>query len=259
MHCTSERSHLTPTPFMLLAVIAVLFFSIGVFTPANAVQLSLSWSDNATNENGYSIERKSSADGVYQSIASVPANNTSYTDTAVQDGVTYCYRVMAYNSAGSSGYSNEGCATATQTSGVVQTASAAPATTQAGSTTAAADPTSSGGSSGGGGGGGGCFIATAAFGSPMAPQVQLLRDFRDRLLLSSAPGQAFVRGYYAVSPPIAEMIGRSDALRAAVRVMLVPVIGWASIALWSPTAGLGLALFPLACGAFLIARCARSR
>jgi uncharacterized repeat protein (TIGR01451 family) len=78
---------------------------------------------------------------------------------------------------------------------------------------------------GGGGGGGGCFIATAAFGSPIEKHVQILRDFRDRILLSSSAGKAFVDFYYRTSPPIADKIAKSEALRLIVRVMLMPVIG----------------------------------
>ncbi len=75
------------------------------------------------------------------------------------------------------------------------------------------------------GGGGGCFIATAAFGSPVARQVQILRDFRDRYLLHFNAGKAFVKFYYAVSPPIAEFIAGNDSLRLLARWMLMPVIG----------------------------------
>ena len=77
----------------------------------------------------------------------------------------------------------------------------------------------------GGGGGGGCFIATAAFGSPLERHVQILRDFRDRVLLSSTVGKAFVQFYYRTSQPIADKIAASAGLRLITRVMLMPVIG----------------------------------
>lgn len=76
----------------------------------------------------------------------------------------------------------------------------------------------------GGGGGGGCFIATAAFGSYLHPKVQILRTFRDEYLLASPPGRAFVKLYYRLSPPVADVVSRHEGLRAVSRVLLTPVI-----------------------------------
>jgi hypothetical protein len=104
----------------------------------------------------------------------------------------------------------------------------------------------------------GCFIATAAFGSPLAPQVQLLREVRDTYLLPYGPGRLLVQGYYAVSPAIAGVIDRSETLRAVVRVALMPLVGWAMLALWSPAMGLGVPFLPIV-GVWLVVRRSRQR
>ncbi|MEW6026445.1 MAG: CFI-box-CTERM domain-containing protein [Planctomycetota bacterium] len=72
-----------------------------------------------------------------------------------------------------------------------------------------------------------CFIATAAYGSPMADDVQALRAFRDRRLMTNWPGRAFVRAYYTMSPPIAKFIAKRPYLRYITRQMLRPVV-WAA-------------------------------
>jgi len=75
-----------------------------------------------------------------------------------------------------------------------------------------------------------CFIATAAYGTPMADELRHLRAFRDRYLLTNAAGRAFVSAYYQLSPPIAEFIREHDAARATVRTGLAPMV-WISQAL----------------------------
>ena len=80
--------------------------------------------------------------------------------------------------------------------------------------------------------GAGCFIATAAYGSALEPQVVLLRGFRDRYLVTNPPGRAFVRWYARTSPPIAARICRpSPILRGLVRGILWPLVGIAWLTL----------------------------
>lgn len=67
-----------------------------------------------------------------------------------------------------------------------------------------------------------CFIATAAWGSPFDPHVKDLRAFRDRYLLTHAPGRAFVSWYYANSPGWADWISTHDEIRSVVRAALWP-------------------------------------
>jgi hypothetical protein len=86
-------------------------------------------------------------------------------------------------------------------------------------------------SSSGSGGSGGCFIATAAFGSYAEPHVEVLRDFRDRILLKDSLGRAFVSLYYKLSPPIADCIARHETLKILVRWSLLPIVGISWIAL----------------------------
>jgi hypothetical protein len=69
-----------------------------------------------------------------------------------------------------------------------------------------------------------CFIASAAYGTPMIDQIQVLRDFRDGYLMTNPAGRWFVSTYYRHSPPLARFIARHDSLRALVRAGLTPII-----------------------------------
>ena len=94
-------------------------------------------------------------------------------------------------------------------------------------------------------GGGGCFVATAAYGSPMGPHVEVLRDFRDRFLLDSDIGKRFLNLYYTYSPPMADYIANHDALRMVVRWSLLPVAGLSWMVLHLGPATTILSLFLL--------------
>jgi hypothetical protein len=82
-----------------------------------------------------------------------------------------------------------------------------------------------------GGGGGGCFIATAAYGSLVEPHVKILRDFRDRFLITNFAGKSFVSLYYKYSPPLADFIAKHDNLKMVVRMTLFPLVGISWVAL----------------------------
>ena len=69
-----------------------------------------------------------------------------------------------------------------------------------------------------------CFIATAAYGSPLHPYVQTLRDFRDRYLVSNKLGRKVVDLYYKYSPTAADWIAKHRALKIAVQINLKPLV-----------------------------------
>jgi hypothetical protein len=81
-----------------------------------------------------------------------------------------------------------------------------------------------------------CFIATAAYGTPEAEEINIIREFRDVVLRPNSLGAELVSLYYEASPPIAEFISQNEALRTAVRVgfidPIVAILNW-SHGLWS--------------------------
>ncbi|MEN8134580.1 MAG: CFI-box-CTERM domain-containing protein [Thermodesulfobacteriota bacterium] len=161
--------------------------------------IDLKWTDNAVSETGYKIERKKYIGGGYVEIAKVGANEITYSDKNLDFYASYYYRVRAYNITydvtGHTNYSNE-------------------ATAQ----TVREDYS-------------GCFIATAAYGSLLDPQVSLLRKFRDQYLAINQPGRAFLDMYYEYSPPIAKYIANHNFCRFLVRWSLLPLVAmsWLSL------------------------------
>jgi len=111
--------------------------------------------------------------------------------------------------------------------------------------------------------GGGCLIATAAFGSELAPQVQFLREVRDNTLLSTTSGATFMTGfntfYYSFSPAVADLERENPAFREAVKLFITPMISSLSIMTLadegseSQVLGLGISVIALNLGMYIAA------
>ena len=106
---------------------------------------------------------------------------------------------------------------------------------------------------------GGCLIATAAYGSEMAPQVQLLREIRDNQLMNTESGKSFMSGfnelYYSFSPTIADMQRENPMFKEAVKLGLTPMLSTLAIMenadSESEVLGLGLSVIALNLGMYL--------
>ncbi len=109
--------------------------------------------------------------------------------------------------------------------------------------------------------GGGCLIATAAYGSEMAPQVQLLREIRDNQLMNTESGSAFMSSfnelYYTFSPTIADMERENPMFKEIVKAGLTPMLSTLSIMenanSESEVLGLGLSVIALNLGMYIAA------
>jgi hypothetical protein len=107
--------------------------------------------------------------------------------------------------------------------------------------------------------GGGCLIATAAYGSELAPQVQLLREIRDNQLMNTESGSAFMstfnEAYYSFSPYIADMERENPMFKEAVKLGLTPMLSTLSIMenaeTESEVLGLGLSVIALNLGMYI--------
>jgi hypothetical protein len=80
----------------------------------------------------------------------------------------------------------------------------------------------------------GCFIATAAYGFYSAPQVQVLREFRDRYLMTNAPGRAFVAWYYRYGPRGAHFLNAHPGLKPPFRLALLPLVAGSLFLIYTP-------------------------
>jgi peptidyl-prolyl cis-trans isomerase B (cyclophilin B) len=110
---------------------------------------------------------------------------------------------------------------------------------------------------------GGCLIATATFGSEMAPQVQLLREIRDNTVLQTESGTSFMTGfnqfYYSFSPVIADYERQNPAFKEAVKITLTPLLTsltllqYADIDSESEMLGYGIGIILLNIGMYFIA------
>ena len=179
------------------------------------VDLRWDWPDGfKVLEDGFLVERKgaSQPSSAFTVIGWVDGNDLNwasytdyaFTDTMLQTEERYHYRVRAfqYLEGGTLGYSDY--------SNVVEI-----------EVIPSFDPTLPGT----GHGSGGCFIATAAYGTPFAKEVESLRLFRDRYLVGYRWGRAFIRFYYRHSPPIAQFLKtHSPIWRLLVRTFLTPVV-----------------------------------
>jgi subtilisin family serine protease len=173
-------------------------------------EVELHWADNSADEQGFAVERKPPG-GTYVEVARVAPDTTSYWDNDLNEEMPFTYRVRAYNSHGNSGYSNE-----------AETASPGGAMPLAG---------------GGSGGGGGCFIATAAFGSPLAEEVWILRELRDAYLMKNTIGKTLVSLYYRYSPALAHHIAKNPKTQRAIRIALYPIVTLSTWLLTATTSG----------------------
>jgi peptidyl-prolyl cis-trans isomerase B (cyclophilin B) len=111
--------------------------------------------------------------------------------------------------------------------------------------------------------GGGCLIATATFGSELAPQVQQLRELRDNSILSTKSGAAFMTGfnqfYYTFSPAIADLVRENPMFKESVKLAITPmltslsILNYANIDSEQEMLGFGISIILLNIGMYFIA------
>ncbi len=157
-------------------------------------RIEMSW-DSVTCTDEYIVNRSDSDSDYGEEIAET--TDTSYTDDdhGLIPDTRYYYWIRAYNSSGPGDFSDS----------------------DTGYVLAVRDVDEDGD-------GGGCFIATAAYGSPLHPNLDILRDFRDTFLMSNKIGRKFVDFYYKYSPSLADLIAKHKVLRITVQINLLPLV-----------------------------------
>ena len=192
---TIHLRHSLPSFFFVLIVFLFPFVST---LDVRAAEVTLAWDANPEpSVQGYRVYYGTSS-GFYTAVYDA-GDRTDCVITGLDAGTTYYFACTAYNATGDeSNFSGE----------IVYTTQGGSSGSSSGSSTTSAQ----------------CFIATAAWGSGLAPEVVVLREFRDRRLLTNRPGQAFVEWYYQVSPAAAAFIAERESLRTAVRWGLMPVV-----------------------------------
>lgn len=190
-------------PYLLTTFFAVCFtFNFSLVSWSQ--QVTLAWDPNTEPDVAGYIAYWGTLSRNYDYLTDV-GNNTTHTIKGLEENQVYYFAITAYDSDyNESAYSEE--LTYNTTSEVYSP--------------------NDGDSSGGG-----CFIATAAFGSPVAKQVMILRQFRDKVLLTNTLGRSAVAYYYKYSPPLAEVIAAHDNLKKIVRWSLLPIIGLCRVVL----------------------------
>jgi hypothetical protein len=193
------------TLFGLLSFVTSTLILAFSATFAHSAEVTLAWDPNTAQDlAGYKIYYKTefsgppyNGTGVTEGDSPIDVGNqTEFTLHNLTDDVTYFLVATAYDTEGlESDYSGE----------LVYETGNHPPVADAGNDR-------------------GCFIATAAYGSRMASEVVILRNFRDNVLLQTSGGRSLVKFYYEISPPLANYIRSNKILKVPTRLALTPVI-----------------------------------
>lgn len=157
-------------------------------------KIYLTWTDNSINEDGFIIEKMDGISSNFNEVFRVVKNTTFFYDSNIKDGFTYTYRIKAFREGEIySDYSNETNINIPKNDLTIKNDRR-------------------------------CFIATAVYGSPFSKEVSILRDFRDKYLMTNKLGRCFVKFYYEFSPHIAQLIEKNYYFKLIVRILLTQIV-----------------------------------